>query len=656
MTTKEIAKRYIASGFSPIPIIDGEKRPAIKEWQRFAEQPMSESDVDHICTTNSLGLVMGFDGAQCLDIDAKHFTSNEYDRFVSQLNEEAPGLREKMVIQMTRSGGYHWLFKCDEIEGNQKLAKNQDGEVTFETRGRGGQILVYPSKGYQFINKATSVQRISAQERAVLFRVAKMMDENTSVSIEREVVRKHESDESTPWGEFRESHTALDILLQHSWRVVGESTKHIYVLRPGDTDSKTSGVIFKDSNLFYPFTTSTAFIAERPYDSFQCFAVLNHGGDFREASLAVKELGYGAQDEDTHIDDESFFNVEEKSEEELDAMMERLMALEVDSTVIVEKPERCIDLVVGGKEYIFGTIGNFSLIQGKAKSRKSYFISSLASAALAGQSLDTTFKGHIDDKCVVYIDTEQGDYHAYRVKKRILQQANMPPNVNNERLRYFKFRALNNNKERMQFVEFIIKRIDNIGLLIIDGIVDLASKGVNDEEEATEIASSLLRWSAQYKCHITCVLHENKNDRNAKGHLGAYLVQKAETTISAKKSENNKDVTEISPEYTRNEEPPALEMSINALDEVEFSEIEVDEFYNRSRVFEVEDKKRIAAKVIGKSKGDATTFIRDTEDCLKKEAEKVLSQMEDERIIMYVGKRPKIIAYYDASLINTVEL
>ena len=655
MTTKEIAKKYIASGFSPIPIVDGEKRPTIKNWQQYAEEPMGLEEASRLFNnTKSIGLVMGFDGIQCLDIDAKHFTSDEYERFCTQLDEEAPELRKKMIVQRTRSNGFHWIFKCDAIEGNQKLARNKKGEVTFETRGRGGQIVAFPSQGYKIEGKITNVTRITEQERDVLLRVARLMDEVTPIVVDEVKIQgDRQTDEHTPWGEFRESHTALDILLQNSWRVVGESTKYVYMLRPGDTDAKTSGVIFKDSGLFWPFTTSTEFIAEQPYDSFQCYAVLNHNSNFHDASVEIAKLGYGKKYE-VH-DDESFFDIEESTEEEIDEMHKRLFDMEVDSTIVVEQPEKCIDIVINQQSYIFGTLGNFSLVQGKAKSRKSYFISSLASAALSSQDVASTLRGYVDDKCVVYVDTEQGDYHAQRVKKRILQMAGLPTNVNNDRLRYFKFRSLDSNKERLKFVEFVIQTIDNIGLLIIDGIADIASKGVNDEEEATLIASSLLKWSAQHNCHITIVLHENKHDRNAKGHLGAYLVQKAETTFSAKKSERSKDITEISAEYTRNAEPPALEMTINALDEVEFAEIEEDEFYNRTRVFTIEDKKRITEKIIGKSKGDALIFIRDTEDCKKKDAEKVLSQLEDEHMIMYVGKRPKYIAYYDEQ-INTTEI
>ena len=376
MTTKEIAKKYIASGFSPIPIVDGEKRPTIKNWQQYAEEPMGLEEASRLFNnTKSIGLVMGFDGIQCLDIDAKHFTSDEYERFCTQLDEEAPELRKKMIVQRTRSNGFHWIFKCDAIEGNQKLARNKKGEVTFETRGRGGQIVAFPSQGYKIEGKITNVTRITEQERDVLFRVARLMDEVTPIVVDEVKIQgDRQTDEHTPWGEFRESHTALDILLQNSWRVVGESTKYVYMLRPGDTDAKTSGVIFKDSGLFWPFTTSTEFIAEQPYDSFQCYAVLNHNSNFHDASVEIAKLGYGKKYE-VH-DDESFFDIEESTEEEIDEMHKRLFDMEVDSTIVVEQPEKCIDIVINQQSYIFGTLGNFSLVQGKAKSRKSYFISS----------------------------------------------------------------------------------------------------------------------------------------------------------------------------------------------------------------------------------------------------------------------------------------
>ncbi len=643
MNTTTIAKKYIAHGFSPIPLIDGEKRPSIRNWQQYSDEPMGIKEAEQLFqNTNSIGLVMGFDGIQCLDIDAKHFRGEEYEVFCNRLEEEAPGLKEKMIIQTTRSGGYHWIFKCDEIAGNQKFARNIDGEVTFETRGKGGQIVTYPSKGYKILGKITNVQRISPAERDVVFRVARTMDEmQKEVVTESKRIGDQQTQDHTPWGEFRETHTALDILQRYGWTIVGESSKYIYLLRPGSTDSKTSGVIFKDSELFWPWTTSTDFQAEMPYDGFQCYTLLEHGGDFDRSIKDIRDQGYGKKYELVAPADFNIDLEDEDIQEEMAALIERLR---VDSTIKVSAPPKAIEMVFGQSSYIFGSLGNFSLIQGKAKSRKSYFLSALTATAISNDVVCDHFRGYIDGRKVFYIDTEQGDFHAAKAKKRIHEMAGLQPEQNYEHFEYLKFRAVDTNAQRLAAIEYLFQTEPDIGYMVIDGIADVASKGVNDEEEATMIASKLLKWTAEYNCHITVVLHENKHDRNAKGHLGAYLVQKAETTLSAKKSEHNKDVTEIVPEYTRNVEPPSLEMTIGGFDLVQFNELEVDDFYNKTRVWTDEDQQRIASKILGKSKGDAATFIRDTEDCKKKDAEKVLALMEDASIIHWEGKRPKIAA------------
>lgn len=643
MNTTTIAKKYLAHGFSPIPLIDGEKRPSIRNWQQYGEEPMGLQEAESLFqNTGSIGLVMGFDGIQCLDIDAKHFRDKEYEVFCERLEEESPGLKDKMIIQTTRSGGFHWIFKCDEIAGNQKLARNIDGEVTFETRGRGGQIVTYPSKGYKILGKITNVKRISPVERDVIFRVARTMDEmQKEVVVESKRIGDIQTQDQTPWGEFRATHTALDILQRYGWTIVGESSKYIYLLRPGSTDSKTSGVIFKDTELFWPWTTSSAFEAEMPYDGFQCYTLLEHGGSFDEAIKDIREQGYGKRYELSAPND---FNIDLDDEEVQEEMGQLLAKLRVDSTIEVSQPPKALEMVFGQNSYIIGSFGNFSLVQGKAKSRKSFFLSALAAAASSDSMVCEHLRGYIYPRKVLYIDTEQGDFHAAKAKKRVHEMAGLQGNLNYDHIEYIKLRSLDTNALRLAAIDYIFRTEENIGYMVIDGIADVASKGVNDEEEATAIASKLLKWTAEYNCHITVVLHENKNDRNAKGHLGQYIVQKSESTFSAKKSEHNRDITEITPEYTRNIEPPAIEMSIGGFDLVEFSEVEVDEFYNKTRVWTDEDKHRIAAKILGKSKGDAATFIRDTEDCKRKDAEKVLALMEENSIIHWDGKRPKIVA------------
>ena len=643
-TTIEIAQMYLRAGFSPIPLVRGEKRPSVRAWQNYAQEPMGWSETEQLfADTDSIGLVCGFDGMEVLDIDSKHFDGDELNEFIDMLDDAAPGLRDKIVVQHTRSGGQHWIYKCETIEPNQKLARNFNGEVTFETRGVGGQIVVFPSPGYRVDGKISKIQFITPTERDALLTCARSMDRPQLVAAQTlYVAGTQETNEHTPWGEFRATHTALDILTAHGWTIVRENSKFIYVKRPGDTDAKTSGQIFKDSGLFWPWTTSTEFEAEEPYDGFQCFAILEHRGDFQAAAKEIIARGYGKKYEITKHE-----TIDDYDDEQLDEMAARLAAMEVDSTIAVTRPPIAIDLFNGMESFVIGSMGNFTLVQGKAKSRKSYFVSTLAAAGLSNNVVADCLRGFIGDKIVVYIDTEQGDWHAARTKRRILASAGMDVDANNDRLRYFKFRGLDRNADRLMFTEYVLNTIENVGLVIVDGITDLSSKGVNDEEEATEIASRLLKWTAEFNCHMICVLHENKNDRNAKGHLGSYLVQKAESVIAVKRDEHNRDVTIISPEYTRNMEFPEMEMVVGIDDVVELVEHQHESFFKPQHVWEPDALKTLAVKIAGKSKGDAVEFIRDTESVQKKDAIKALNMMEDDRIIEWTGGRPKIATLID---------
>ena len=334
----------------PNPVGSNSKRPALKGWQQHSESQITDFSV--FDTTNGIGLVMGFDGVQCLDIDAKHFEGDEYNDFVSLLEQHDPTLIDKMVIQQTQSGGWHWIFKCSEIAGNEKLAKNKKGEVTFETRGKGGQIVVWPTKGYKIQGKITDVAEISPSERNVIWSCARMMDAtipqaDPMPNQPTDSVFTGEVDETTPWGDFRSRFTVLDVLTSAGWKVVKESTDMISVLRPGDTKAETSGVIFKDSGLFFPFTTSTQFEAETSYDSFQAFVVLVHNGDFQSAIRDLRNDGFGQQSEPQGIPDDALFDYDNATEEEIDEMAALLSSLETDSTQEIEEPEKAITLNFG---------------------------------------------------------------------------------------------------------------------------------------------------------------------------------------------------------------------------------------------------------------------------------------------------------------------
>lgn len=637
MDIVKIAQRYRDAGCSPIPLRRDSKAPWLKGWQKHADAPIEDFSV--FAKTNGIGLVMGFDGMQCLDIDAKHFEGDEYNEFVSLLKDNAPGLMEKMVIQQTQSGGWHWIFKCSDIAGNEKLANNKKGEAIFETRGKGGQIVVWPTKGYKIKGKITDVVEISPDERNVIWSCARMMNATPPKpepikNQPNDSVFNGEVDKTTPWGAFRAAFSVLDVLTTAGWTIVRENARMTYVLRPGDTKAETSGVVFKDTGLFFPFTTSTQFESETRYDAFQAFVVLVHNGDFQAAIRELRNDGYG-ESQSQGLPDDALFDYKNATEEEVDQMAALLASLETDSTQDIEEPEKAITLHFGTDEYIFGTMGNFSLIQGKAKSRKSYFLSALMAGAISDHDVCGHIRGHLQEKVNIYIDTEQGDWHASKAKRRMQMMAMLDPNINHPNFKHYRFRGLMTNKERMKMTDYIMSINDNIGLVVIDGIVDLSSKGVNDEEEATAIASKLLQWTSENNCHIACVLHENKNDRNAKGHLGSYLVQKSETTISLGKSETTPSASDIVPEYTRNKEFPAMEMTIEGIDTIGLSQKEDLETI-AERVWTHKDMKRILPLIDGKKGIQAIKFIQDTEDVPKRIATKLLNEMEANQMFEWV--------------------
>ena len=116
--------------------------------------------------------------------------------------------------------------------------------------------------------------------------------------------------------------------------------------------------------------------------------------------------------------------------------------------------------------------------------------------------------------------------------------------------------------ERLEIIDYFINTEPNLGFVAIDGIRDLVNS-INDEQEATKIASCLLRWTEQRNIHIVTVLHQNKRDENARGHLGTELVNKAETVLSVSLDPQNKKISVVEPEFCRDREPGIFAFTVN---------------------------------------------------------------------------------------------
>ena len=259
-------------------------------------------------------------------------------------------------------------------------------------------------------------------------------------------------------------------------------------------------------------------------------------------------------------------------------------------------------------EAILGTLGDFGLIIGKAKSRKSFFINIAVSSALGKDLILNRFKSYlpIDKDEVVYFDTEQSKYYVQKAVKRICTQINQPEPKN---LHVFHLRSLAPD-ERLQFIEDEIYSNDKIGFVVIDGIKDLI-KSINDESEATMIASKLLKWTEERNIYILTVLHQNKSDNNARGHIGTELINKAQTVLSITKAEKDNDISIVEPQQCRDKEPEVFAFEIDEFGipfEAENFELRTETNKNKFDVTHIEDYKKYKLLTEVFSKGESFNY------------------------------------------------
>jgi hypothetical protein len=218
----------------------------------------------------------------------------------------------------------------------------------------------------------------------------------------------------------------------------------------------------------------------------------------------------------------------------------------LDPKLQVEKPPTII--TINGQSCM--TAGSFSVIIGRAKARKGFFVGSITAAAASGSCTIDGIKGNFNDgkTGVLYFDTEQGAYWGHKAHNRIIKAIgiDLPNNMLYSDLQQ------HTPAERLKIIETAILERNDISVVVIDGIRDLISS-INDESQATEMTSYILRWCATKKIHVVCILHQNKNDLNARGHIGSELINKAETVISVTK-EKEDWVSTVKQEYCRDRE------------------------------------------------------------------------------------------------------
>ncbi len=307
MSCYEAALAAASAGISVWPPMeDGSKRP-VGEWMRgqhhCADAGQIEAWYAHGLT--GVGWVCGHisESLEVIDFDDRAVWM-DYQR----LAREA-GLGE--LLDRVMAGyleyspkGAHLAYRCPEIEQSQKLAKRRDQSTAtgwktlIETKGEGGYIIVAPTHGgvnasgaYEMRSGGPgSIVDITAEERRALLTLARSFDEYEAIVDTYQPTSLDRAGER-PGDDFRARASWDEVLV--GWTRLGTHGGVTRWRRPGKKDggiSATTG--YGGTDLLYVFTTSTALPENRGLNKFSAYAILNHGGDFKEASKALALQGY----------------------------------------------------------------------------------------------------------------------------------------------------------------------------------------------------------------------------------------------------------------------------------------------------------------------------------------------------------------------------
>ena len=548
---KKYVELYNKAGMECLPI-KSDKSPLLREgWKKgFA--------IDNFNDCYGIGIICGdlSGGLECMDWDNHvNEAQNNLKTFLEISDVKEIYEKYKLPIERTMNDGFHLLYRCTEIEGSKKLASkliNGKPDCFCETRGGGSYFVSAPTPGYEVIrNDILKIAKITESERDVLISSARSFNEFEEVRYES--IEKGER----PGDVYNQNATNSDmasLLESLGWTKVGE-----YGWRRSGKSEGISATLGKVAdNVFYNFSANGhPFESNRAYSPFQMLALIKFNGDFSECAKSIAPVNVVSKI--SHSDIEKML---------LSSRLDLNKEIAKPPTILKIKQVYNADFV---EQRLF-TLGNFSAITGKSKAKKTYLATSIITALLSGGF--GHFIGSLPEakKRVVSFDTEQSNYDAWSTAHRIKRLINDQPNYESFALREY------SGTQRCEIIDYYLSKNNDISFVLIDGIADLA-KAINDEEEASRVVGLLLKWSKIYNVHICCIIHQNKNDNFATGHLGSSIMKKSEAVISVEKEKEDKRTSIVRCDLIRGVadfDDFKIRINDKGLPEIDSNEIETD--------------------------------------------------------------------------------
>ena len=550
--------------FTKDPSKPGGKAP-IGYWREFIDGPQTEQDVQKMYNyaktkDNNLGLaVICTKGIEVLDVDVKYFLDDKH--FVSDVFDaivDAVGIDtyEKLIEAKTISDGYHLIYRTNIVEGSQKLASratidsekknpNDNVRVLLETRSYGGIFVVSPSAGYEYDNPNRTVEHISLitdSQRNSLIQVCRGFNEIEDRSKnEQRVIKPLEvvGESKSTIEAFKDSTTCEEIIESIGWQYSHARGKYKYFVRPGKSIKEgISASVNIETGNFYNWSSSTELPSSVHMDSIDLYSFLNHNNDFKATCRALYNLGFGDRKKKTsHREQVKLITTIDKTltkDGDNTAFLDSIFNKKIDITVKeVQKPNTLfIRDDKKGKYVGLGGYGDIVNVFGAGKSRKTGIAIAAASCFIkGGKGESLLFKGDYDGKKIIHFDTEQSRHYTQVAAREIVYQSGLPQTEHPENFMCFPIKELT-KLDRLNFIKHVIfNKVDNIGCILLDGVVDIC-RNYNDLEESSDLVTFLLNTAENAQFLLLDILHNAQSTGRAKGHLGQELINKATANLN----------------------------------------------------------------------------------------------------------------------------
>ena len=506
-----------------------------KEWSSYREG-QTPDQVKMIFEKQGDGIAMlCVDGIEVVDIDTKHDPTGMIAEQLANMIEEY-GFDIPHVLQKTRSGGLHIIYRCPNPEGPKKIAiRAGQKEAMIETKGVGSISNIYPTPGYEIISGSLlNIPEITADQRNNFLSICHLLNEVSEPERFDSKLKStsKELDGKSPWQAFDEAKDIVEVMEGYGWKRVGMRGDHVRMNRPGAKNPKgVDASCILSKNVFYPFTSSEEFTPNKGYSPSSVFAILEHKGDYSAAARELYLKGFGDRIVKNSAADTSKILEVKK---ELPKLIELASATKFDYFVKVQDVKPTLTYM-GEKVMPIAGRGMCGVFIGHEKSGKSFCLSCVESSGVGNLDESLNLKLNLEGGNLLHFDTEQSLYFYQKTQKRIHDLAGIRGNTQNYTAYHLRrFSPL----ERLEIIEHFIYSTPNLSCVVIDGYVDLI-EDYNNLEKSQIVVQRLLRWSDEKNCLILGVLHANKGDGKIRGHFGSEIKNKFDFVFNVAQREKN---------------------------------------------------------------------------------------------------------------------